>query len=101
MKNPNSYNWRIAKSFLLVSFFVLVGKLAVAAKEMVIAWKYGVSETVDAYVLVFYLLNWPIVVWFSILTVALVPLVARLRVNSPQEIQQFRNEVFGFSLIGC
>lgn len=66
---------------------------------MVIAWKYGVSETVDAYVLVFYLLNWPIVVWFSILTVALVPLVARLRVNSPQEIQQFRNEVFGFSLI--
>ena len=51
--NPESYHRRIASSFLLVSAFVLIGRLAGAAKEMAIAWRYGISEIVDAYVLVF------------------------------------------------
>jgi hypothetical protein len=45
------------------------GKLAGAAKEMAIAWRYGVSDTVDAYVFVFNLATWPVSLWFGVLTV--------------------------------
>lgn len=97
--NPESYHRRIASSFLLVSAFVLIGRLAGAAKEMAIAWRYGISEIVDAYVLVFSLISWPVSVWFSVLSIVLVPLLARLKVNSATNIQQFRNEVFGFTIV--
>jgi len=99
MANPESHHRRIASSFLLVSFFALVGKLAGAAKEMAIAWRYGVSETVDAYIFVFTLVTWFPAIWFSVLTVVLVPLVARLRINDPPEIPRFRSELLGFTLI--
>ncbi|CBL44180.1 hypothetical protein HDN1F_05970 [gamma proteobacterium HdN1] len=44
-ENPTSQHRQIAVGFLWVSLFVFVGKLAGAAKEMVIAWRYGVSQT--------------------------------------------------------
>ncbi|WP_295625087.1 lipid II flippase MurJ [uncultured Nitrosomonas sp.] len=99
MVNPESHHRRIAGSFLLVSFFALVGKLAGAAKEMTIAWRYGISETVDAYIFVFTLTTWFPTIWFSALTVVLVPLAARLRINDPSEIPRFRSELLGFTLI--
>lgn len=82
-----------------VSLFVFIGKLAGAAKEMAIAWRYGVSETVDAYVFVFNLVSWPVSVWFSVLTVVLVPLVARVRHDSPAELCRFRSELLGLTLV--
>ena len=99
LADPDSDHRKIATGFFWVSLFVLVGKLAGATKEMTIAWRYGVSETVDAYVLVFNLVNWPVSVWFSVLTVVLVPLVARLRYDSPGELPRFRGELLGLTLI--
>lgn len=99
LANPNSHHRRIATGFVWVSLFVFIGKLAGAAKEMAIAWRYGVSETVDAYVLIFNLINWPVSVWFSILTVVLVPLVARLRHDDPKELPRFRAELLGLTLL--
>jgi peptidoglycan biosynthesis protein MviN/MurJ (putative lipid II flippase) len=99
LADPDSDHRKIATGFLWVSLFVLVGKLAGAAKEMAIAWRYGVSETVDAYVFVFNLVNWPVSVFFSVLTVILVPLVARIRHDSPGELPRFRGELFGLTLI--
>lgn len=99
LTDPQSYHRRIASGFLWVSFFVLIGKLAGAAKEMAIAWRYGVSETVDAYVFVFNLISWPVAIWFSVLTVVLVPLVARFRNDNPAALPQFRGELLGLSLL--
>jgi putative peptidoglycan lipid II flippase len=99
LANPDSYHRRIAEGLLWVSIFVLLGKLAGAAKEMTIAWRYGVSATVDAYVFVFNLVNWPVSVWFSILTVVLVPLAARLRNDNPAELPRFRGELLAFTLL--
>ena len=62
----------IARGMVLVVLFVFFGKLAGAAKEVAIAWRYGVSEEVDAYLLVLNLVSWPVGVWFSVLTVVLV-----------------------------
>jgi peptidoglycan biosynthesis protein MviN/MurJ (putative lipid II flippase) len=90
---------KIALGFLWVSFFVMIGKLAGAAKEMAIAWRYGVSETVDAYVFAINLINLPVSIWFSVLCVVLIPILASLRQQSPQVLLRFRAELFGLTLL--
>lgn len=97
--DSQSQHRKIAQGFLWVSFFVLLGKLAGAAKEMAIARQYGISETVDAYVFIFNLMNWPVSVWFSILTVVLVPLAAQLRQDGGGELPRFRAELLGLALL--
>src|SRR5262245_15868394 len=97
--NPASHDRRIATGFLWVASFVFVGKLAGAAKEMAIAWRYGVSETVDAYVFVFNLVTWPVSLWFGVLTVVLVPLVIRERHESPERLKRFRAELLTLNLL--
>lgn len=94
-----SQHGRIARDFLLISLFVFVGKLASAGKEMAIAWRYGVSATVDAYVFIMSIVGWPVVIWGSILTVVLVPLAARLRSDNPAELPRFRSELLGLNLL--
>lgn len=66
---------------------------------MAIAWRYGVSATSDAYLFVLNLANWPVSVWFSVLTVMLVPLVAQIRQDKPEELPRFRGELLGLTLI--
>jgi len=99
LADPQSQHRKIAQGFLWVSLFVLLGKLAGAAKEITIAWRYGVSETVDAYVFVFSLVSWPVSIWFSVLTVVLLPLAARLRSDNPSELPRFRAELLGLTLL--
>jgi len=89
----------IAKGMAWVILFVFLGKLAGAAKEMAIAYRYGVSEDVDAYLFVFNLVSWPVSVWFSVLTVVLVPLAARIRQGAPLDLSKFRSELFGLALL--
>jgi putative peptidoglycan lipid II flippase len=83
----------------LGALFVLVGRLAGAAKEMAVAWRYGVSEEVDAYLFVFNLVNLPVAIWFSVLTVVLIPLAAQIRAEKGGDISQFRAELLGFALL--
>lgn len=90
---------KIAQGFILVSLFVFLGKLAGAAKEMTIAWRYGVSEKVDAYVFICNVITWPVSIWFSILTVVLIPLAAHLRGNSSSDLPRFRAELLGLTLL--
>lgn len=99
LSDPDSQHRQIALGFFWVSMFVFIGKLAGAAKEITVAWRYGVSPTVDAYVFVYNLVNWPVSVWFSILTVVLLPLVARLRSDTPDELPRFRVELLGLTLL--
>lgn len=89
----------IATGMAFVVLFVFLGKLAGAAKEMVVAYRYGVSEEVDAYLFVFNLVSWPVSVWFSVLTVVLVPLAARLRSESKASISIFRSELLGLTIL--
>src|SRR3569832_2839191 len=72
LADPRSSFRLISIGFAWVSLFSLVGKVAGAAKEMAIAWRYGISETVDAFVFMFNVVNWPITVWFSVLSVVFV-----------------------------
>ena len=82
-----------------VALFALLGKLAGAAKEMAIAYRYGLGVEVDAYLFVFNLINWPVSVWFSVLTVVLVPLAARIRHGAAADLSRFQSELFGLTLM--
>lgn len=87
---------RIAKGMAWVTLFVFLGKLAGAAKEMAIAYRYGVSEVVDAYIFAYTLVTWLPTVWQSVLTVVLVPLFVHL---SEPEKHTFYAELLGFILV--
>lgn len=99
LADPDSNHRRVVVSFLWVGLFAIGSRLAGAAKEMAIAWRYGISETVDAYVFVFNLISWPITVWFSILTVVLIPLVVRAKHNHSSQLPHFQRELLGLTLI--
>ena len=99
LRNAHPDHHAIARGMAWVALFVFLGKLAGAAKEMAIAYRYGVSEEVDAYLFVFNLVSWPVGVWFSVLTVVLVPLAARIRQGSSAELPRFRSELLGLTLL--
>jgi putative peptidoglycan lipid II flippase len=98
LSDRTSAHRQIAAGFLLVGGFVLVGKLSGAAKEMVIAAKYGVSGLVDAYVLAFSLVTFPAALMISVLTMVLVPVLAQLRSNRADELPRFRAELLALVL---
>lgn len=89
----------IARGMAWVALYVLLGSVARAAKEMAIAYRYGIRAEVDAYLFVFNLVNWPVAVWFSVLTVVLVPLAARIRHGASAELPRFRSELLGLTLL--
>lgn len=95
----NSDNRAIARSMAIVAALVLLGSVARAGREMAIAYRYGVGVEVDAYLFVFNLITWPLAVWFSVLTVVLVPLAVRIRHQAPSELPVFRAELFGLTLV--
>lgn len=82
-----------------VAVFLLLAKVAGAAKEMAIAYRYGTGAEVDAYLFVFNWIAWPTGVWFGVLTVVLVPLSVRMRYDAASELPRFRAEVFGTTLL--
>ncbi len=89
----------IAKGMAWVAAFVFLGKLAGAAKEMAIAYRYGVSAEVDAYLFVFNLVSWPVGVWFGVLSVVLVPLATGIRRGAAEGLPRFRAELLGLTLL--
>jgi len=97
--NAHPDHHAIAIGMAWVILFVFLGKLAGAAKEMAIAYRYGISEDVDAYLFVLNLVSWPVGVWFSVLTVVLVPLAARIRHNTMVDLPRFRSELLGLTLL--
>lgn len=93
------HHFAILKGMLTVAVFTLVGKLMSAAKEMVVAYRYGIAAEVDAYHFLYNLISWPIGIWCSVLTAVLVPLAARMRESAGDEVPHFRSELFGFTLV--
>ena len=102
ISNAHPDHHAIVRGMVWVALFVFLGKLAGAAKEMTIAYRYGISDQVDAYLFINNLIGWPVAVWFSILTVVVVPLAARIRQDASADLPRFRAELFAFSLVlGC
>lgn len=77
--------------------FVLAAKSVVAAREVVVAWRYGVSGIVDAYQLSFTLTAWLPMIACSIGTNVLVPRLIGFR--DREERAQFTSELHTLVLV--
>lgn len=89
----------IARNFVLLIAMVLVARLASAAKEIVIAARFGTAPVVDGYVFVFNLINLPVAIWYSLITVTLVPLLTG-DAASDEDAGKFQHELLGWTVIG-
>lgn len=89
----------ILRGMAWVILFVLIGKLMGAGKEMAVAYRYGVAAEVDAYLFVLNVVTWPTAVFFSVLTLVLVPLVSRLRYENSTCLPFWRAELLGATLL--
>lgn len=99
LRHLSTEDRRIARDAVVVAVFALAAKLIAAAKEIAIAWRYGVSEIVDAYLFVFNFLLLPVTVWFGVLTVVYIPLAAKLRSQRSSGLHELRSELLGAAIV--
>jgi peptidoglycan biosynthesis protein MviN/MurJ (putative lipid II flippase) len=89
---------RIASGAILIGLLVLGAKLFVAAREVAIAWRYGVSGVVDAYQLGLTIATWVPLMLTSTATVVLVPRLVALH-RDPQAYRGFVAQLNGTMLL--
>jgi peptidoglycan biosynthesis protein MviN/MurJ (putative lipid II flippase) len=74
---PLDAGGRVLRSMGWIVAFALAGRLAVAAREVVFAWRFGTDALLDAYLLVTTIVQWLPLVWAGIVCNLYVPLAAR------------------------
>ena len=89
---------QILSGIAWVTLFALVGRCAGAAKEMAIAWRFGVNPEVDGYLFVLTLVTLPSALWFSVLTAVLVPMVSSWPNRWSAALQRFARELLLFTM---
>ncbi|CAB3628551.1 murein biosynthesis integral membrane protein MurJ [Achromobacter aegrifaciens] len=87
---------RIFKGAFRVAVFLLLGKAAGAIKEMAVAYRYGVSDAVDAYQFTMTMATWLPVTIVGVLSVVLIPVLVRLRRADVAERNLFIRELQGW-----
>jgi putative peptidoglycan lipid II flippase len=85
---------RIAAGALWVGSLVFLSKLVGAGRELVVAWRYGVSATVDAYNLALTITTWFPMLLGGIVTVVVVPRLVALRAT-PHDYRKLISELNG------
>ena len=98
-ENLNPNHLAIAKGTSVVAIFLFISAFIGALKEMAVAWRYGISETVDAYLFLFSINQWPVSIVAGVLGAALVPLAVQIRQESPQALPLFRSQLLGQVLV--
>ena len=94
----HSHHKRIAAGALLIGVLTLVAKLFVAGREVAIAWRYGVSSTVDAYQLAITATTWVPMILAGVMTSVLVPRLVSLQ-RRGEDRQRFMAELNGSVLV--
>ncbi len=90
---------RIAKGALRVAFFLFIGKIAGALKEIAVADRYGVSDVVDAYQFTMTMSTWLPATLVGVLSIVLIPSFVKLRHDSGTEQRRFISQVEGLMLL--
>lgn len=83
-----------------VAFFLLLGKAAGAFKEMAVAYRYGISEVVDAYQFTMTMANWLPITIVGALSVVLIPVLVRTRYEDRASRARFLGELQGWMIAG-
>ena len=95
----HSDHQRIARAAFRVAFFLLLGKAAGAFKEMAVAYRYGISDVVDAYQFTMVMANWIPVTMVGVFSVVLIPVLVRAKDHRLSKRQRFISELLGLMLL--
>lgn len=98
-EHHKSDHMRIISGAMRVAFFLILGKLAGAIKEMAIANRYGVSDVVDAYQFTQSMANWLPTTIVGAFSIVLIPVLVKLRHLSREEKKQFLAELQAWILL--
>ncbi len=90
---------RIALGAARVAFFLLMGKAVGAVKEMAVAYRYGVSDAVDAYQFTLTIASWLPVTLVGACSVVLIPALVRSRQDEPAQHSRFLGELQGWAWV--
>ncbi|MDO5667107.1 MAG: lipid II flippase MurJ [Alcaligenaceae bacterium] len=99
LKTLDGDHLRIAKGALRVAFFLFIGKIAGALKEIAVANRYGVSEVVDAYQFTMTMSTWLPVTLVGVFSIVLIPSFVKLRHEAAEEQQRFISQSEGILLL--
>ncbi len=83
-----------------VAFFLLLGKAAGAVKEMAVAYRYGVSNAVDAYQFTLTMASWLPLTIVGALSVVLIPVLVHTRYEDRAARARFLGELQGWTIGG-
>src|SRR5690606_7360329 len=100
LSSLHSDHKRIAQGAMRVAFFLLLGKAAGAFKEMAVAYRYGVSDAVDAYQFTMVMANWLPVTIVGALSVVLIPVLVRSRREDRAARSLFLGELQAWLIAG-
>ncbi len=82
-----------------VAFFLLIGKMAGAIKEIAVAHRYGVSDVVDAYQFTLTMANWLPVTMVGAFSIVLIPALVKVRYAGQHERARFICELQGWIVV--
>jgi peptidoglycan biosynthesis protein MviN/MurJ (putative lipid II flippase) len=89
---------RIAVGAVLIGALTIIAKLFAAGREMAVAWRFGIGETVDAYQLALTITAWMPMLLSGVMTVVFVPRLVSLR-GRRAEYREFIAELNGTILL--
>jgi putative peptidoglycan lipid II flippase len=81
-----------------VTLYVMLGRLAGAAKEIAIAWRFGVGPELDGYLFVLNIVLLPASIWFSVLIAVLVPMVSGWPDGGSSSLGRFAAQLLGLTV---
>lgn len=85
LRDAHAANKAIVRSMFWLVLFVVAAKGIAVLKEMAVAYRYGTSEVLEGYLLVFNLATWPVSLIFSVMNFVLVPMLVRLHASDTTE----------------
>ena len=97
--NLHSDHRRIFAGAFRVAIFLLLGKAAGALREMAVAYRYGISDVVDAYQFTMTLANWLPITIVGALSVVLIPVLVNSRDESADLRRRFLGELHGWVIV--
>lgn len=95
----DKHHGAIVRGFVVVAVFGVLAKLVGAGKELVLAWRFGTSEEIDAYLFIFNLYGVPVAIWVGALGGIFVPMLVRLRSTSPDQAVLLQSEMNGLAAL--
>ena len=85
-----------------VAAFLVLARIALLARDIVLAAKFGTGSTVDAFNVAFAVINWPTQILVSLMTIALVPALVELGMaDSRQDQAKLLGEMNAMALTGA